>query len=88
MSHLHVWWSCTLETLLSCPVHGTAVLRRGACDLLLCTQMIIPIACRTQEGAQRLLAAIKARAFQAEALAPALKRCASRTKIYSALAVC
>ncbi len=39
--------------------------------------MIIPIACRTQDGAQRLLSAIKARAFQAATLAPALKKCAA-----------
>ena len=39
-------------------------------------QMIIPVAARTQEGAQALLDAIKCRAFQAEAIAWPLKRCA------------
>ncbi len=39
-------------------------------------QMIIPVAARTQEGAQALLDAIKCRAFQAETIAWPLKRCA------------
>ena len=40
-------------------------------------QMIIPVAARTQEGAQALLDAIKCRAFQADAIAWPLKRCAT-----------
>jgi hypothetical protein len=42
---------------------------------LLVMQMIIPIATRTQEGSQRLLNAIKARAFMCDEIAIPLKRC-------------
>ena len=56
--------------------------------MILHTQMIIPVACRTHEGAQRLLAAIKARAFQADALAPALKRRASWARCQSTGGLC
>ena len=38
------------------------------------TQMIIPVAARTQEGAQKLLDAIKRRAFMADEIALPLKK--------------
>ena len=37
-------------------------------------QMIIPVAARTQEGAQKLLDAIKRRAFMADEIALPLKK--------------
>ena len=39
-------------------------------------QTIIPVAARTQEGAQKLLDAIKRRAFMADEIALPLKKCA------------
>lgn len=64
----------------------TAGLRRAFAIRDTHAQVIIPVACRTHEGTQRLLAAITARASQADALAPALKRRALIATLHRALA--
>ena len=53
----------------SCLLEAAACAER-CCDV----QLIIPVATRTQEGAQKLLDTIKRRAFMAEEIALPLKK--------------
>ena len=60
-------------------MNSTRSLEVTACAERCCAvQLIIPVATRTQEGAQKLLDTIKCRAFMAEEIALPLKKCAAR----------